>query len=74
MSVTVYTIPNCPGCDQTKKYLDRKDVAYDVVDITVDEEARDLVFGLGFKAAPVVIAGEDAWSGFRPDRLNKLFA
>lgn len=74
MDITVYTIPNCPGCDQTKKYLDKKELAYSTIDITEDNAARDLVFGLGFKAAPVVIAGEDAWSGFRPDRLAKLVA
>ena len=28
--------------------------------------------GLGYKQAPVVIAGEDHWSGFRPDKIGAL--
>ena len=43
-----------------------------IVDITTNDEARDYVMGLGYLQAPVVVAGDDHWSGFRPDRIKAL--
>ena len=74
MSVTVYTLPSCVQCESTKKVLDRLSVAYDVVDLSEDESALEMIRNLGYQAAPVVIAGEDHWSGFRPDKLNAIAA
>ena len=36
-----------------------------MVDISFDDEARDYVMALGHLQAPVVVAGESHWSGFR---------
>lgn len=47
-------------------------IAYETVDITLDSEARDYVMSLGYLQAPVVVAGENHWSGFRPDRIKAL--
>jgi glutaredoxin-like protein NrdH len=69
-NVTVYTKPACVQCTATKKALDKQGISYDIVDITMDPEARDYVFALGYTSAPVVIAGDDHWSGFRPDRIK----
>lgn len=74
MSITVYTNPSCVQCEQTKKYMDSKEIAYAVVDLSENPEAMEMVMGMGYKAAPVVIAGEDSWSGFRPDIISKLAA
>ncbi len=71
-SITVYTKPACVQCNATYKALDRQGVAYDIVDITVDTEARDYVMALGYLQAPVVVAGSEHWSGFRPDRIKAL--
>ena len=65
MNVTVYTKPACVQCNATYKALDKAGVAYDVVDITLDNEARDYVMALGYLQAPVVVAGNEHWSGFR---------
>lgn len=72
MTVTVYTKPACVQCNATYKALDKQGVVYDVIDISVDAEARDYVMALGYLQAPVVIAGNDHWSGFRPDRIKAL--
>jgi glutaredoxin-like protein NrdH len=74
MQVTVYTMPDCPQCNATKKYLDRDNIEYLTVDISTDEEAYALVSSLGYKAAPVVVAGDAHWSGFRPDKIASLKA
>ena len=71
-AVTVYTKPDCPQCTMTKKQLDRLGIEHRVIDVTADPEAHAYVTGLGYQQAPVVVAGEDHWSGFRPDRLKGL--
>lgn len=72
MSVTVYSKPACVQCDATYRALDRKGVEYTVVDITEDANALEMVRGLGYLQAPVVIAGDEHWSGFRPDRISAV--
>ncbi|MEU4414006.1 glutaredoxin-like protein NrdH [Nocardia salmonicida] len=72
MTVTVYTKPACVQCNATYKALDKVGVDYDVIDISENDEARDFVMALGYLQAPVVVAGEDHWSGFRPDRIKSL--
>jgi glutaredoxin-like protein NrdH len=72
MSVTVYTKPACVQCNATYKALDKLGIEYNVVDITLDPEARDYVMALGYLQAPVVVAGDAHWSGFRPDKIKAL--
>lgn len=74
MTVTVYTKPACVQCNATYKALDKAGVQYRVVDISEDVEARDYVMALGYLQAPVVVAGDEHWSGFRPDRIKALAA
>jgi glutaredoxin-like protein NrdH len=72
MSVTVYTKPACVQCNATYKALDKQGIAFEKVDISLDSEARDYVMALGYLQAPVVVAGNEHWSGFRPDRIKAL--
>lgn len=70
--VTVYTLPACVQCDSTKRLLTRNSVEYQEIDLSKDADAMAMVRELGYTAAPVVMAGEDHWSGFRPDKLATL--
>ncbi|NAZ84018.1 glutaredoxin-like protein NrdH [Kineococcus sp. R8] len=72
MSITVYSTPSCVQCKATYRALDKKGLPYEVVDVTVDAQALALVQGLGYVQAPVVVAGDEHWSGFRPDRVSAL--
>ncbi len=74
MTVTVYTKPRCVQCTATYKALDKAGIAYTVVDLSADAEAAEYVRTLGYQQAPVVVAGDDHWSGFRPDRITALAA
>ncbi|WP_045825026.1 glutaredoxin-like protein NrdH [Williamsia herbipolensis] len=71
-TITVYTKPACVQCNATKKALDKAGLGYELVDISVDDTARDYVMSLGYLQAPVVVAGDDHWSGFRPDTIKAL--
>ena len=70
--ITVYSKPQCPQCDATKRWLTKNGTSYIELDITDDPDARDYVMALGYLSAPVVVAGGEHWSVFRPDRLDKL--
>lgn len=72
--ITVYTKPACVQCNATYKALDKQGIDYEKVDITLDSEARDYVMALGYLQAPLVAAGDQHWSGFRPDRIKTLAA
>lgn len=74
MTVTVYTKPSCVQCEQTKKWLDGRGIAYETRDVTVDEGAWEEALALGYLGAPVVVVGTEHWSGFRLDRLKALAA
>jgi glutaredoxin-like protein NrdH len=71
-TITVYTKPACVQCIATYKALDKSRLEYDIVDISVDSAARDYVMSLGYLQAPVVVTGNEHWSGFRPDRIREL--
>lgn len=70
IQITVYSTPQCPQCMMTKKSLDRAGLVYDEVDLATDIEAMDRVKAMGYTQAPVVVAGEEHWSGFRPDKID----
>lgn len=74
MKITVYTTPNCVQCNSTKRYFDKHDIPYETVDLSQDADALEMVKELGYSVAPVVIAGEKHWSGFRIDQIKNVIA
>lgn len=72
MSITVYSKPACVQCTATTRALDRQGIEYTVIDVSADTHAYEMVQELGYRQVPVVIAGEQHWSGFRPDMINAL--
>ena len=72
MSVTVYSKPACVQCTATTRALDAKGITYEVVDLTQDAAAMDKVTALGYRQAPVVIAGDLHWAGFNPPMIDKI--
>lgn len=72
MSIIVYSKPACVQCTATTRALDAKGISYDIVDLTEDDVAMSRVTDLGYRQAPVVITGDNHWSGFRPDMIARL--
>lgn len=72
MRVTVYSTPNCVQCRQTKAMFDRAGVVYDNIDLTQHPELADQFKELGYTQAPIVVAGETTWSGFRHGKITQL--
>lgn len=72
MTITVYSKPACVQCTATTRALDARGLDYRLIDLTEDDAAMDLVTSLGYRQAPVVIAGDAHWAGFRPDKIGAL--
>lgn len=73
-TIQIFSAPQCVACDSTKLFLRKADVGYTEIDVTKDEDALSRCKEMGFSELPVVVAGEQAWSGFRYDRLRALVA
>ncbi|TDK51262.1 glutaredoxin-like protein NrdH [Antarcticimicrobium luteum] len=72
MSITVYSKPACVQCTATTRALTARGIAFDLVDLTEDDAALARVTALGYRQAPVVMAGDEHWAGFRPDKIGAL--
>ena len=74
MSIIIYTRNDCVQCHATKRAMESRGVAFEMVNIDQVPEAADTLRKQGFRQLPVVVAGETSWSGFRPDMINRLSA
>lgn len=72
MTITVYSKPACVQCTATTRALAARGLDFQVIDLTQDEAAFSRVSDLGYRQVPVVVAGEEHWSGFRPDLIGRL--
>ncbi|MCE9993968.1 glutaredoxin-like protein NrdH [Enterobacter asburiae] len=74
MSIIIYTRNDCVQCHATKRAMESRGVAFEMVNIDLAPDAADILREQGFRQLPVVIAGETSWSGFRPDMINRIAA
>ncbi|MDR5899834.1 glutaredoxin-like protein NrdH [Halomonas vilamensis] len=72
MSITVYSASACVQCSATYRALDKQGIFYTVIDIDEKPSAREELKQLGHRQLPVVVAGDEHWSGFQPDRIKAL--
>ncbi|KQN47294.1 glutaredoxin-like protein NrdH [Rouxiella silvae] len=72
MSIIIYSKPDCVQCNATYRAMDKHGIDYQVVDLTQDAQALMQVRALGYQQVPVIVAGDDHWSGFRPDKITAL--
>lgn len=68
--VTVYTLPVCVQCNQTKRLMDRLGIHYTEIELT--PEKADEFKAQGFTAAPIVTTDIKIWSGFRMSKIQSL--
>ena len=76
MEITIYTKTGCYACEATKRAMDRAGLSYEVVDVTFNQPAREVLLSNGFLTVPVVEVLENEsvryWGGFRPDLIEGL--
>ncbi|HRP87903.1 MAG: glutaredoxin family protein [Xanthomonadaceae bacterium] len=74
MTVTVYSKPDCPQCDSTRRDLEILGIEYALVDLMQDRAALQRLVGMGYRSAPVVETDRGSWSGYDRERIKALLA
>lgn len=72
MSVTVFSKNNCSQCEATKSLMKELNIAFDEINISEQPEYVPQLKAMGFRSAPVVVVGDDAWSGFNEEKVRAL--
>lgn len=72
MTIIVYYTPSCMQSRATIHALEARGIAFEEIDLTHDSEAHRTIEMMGYRRAPVVVADQDHWTGFRPDRIGTL--
>jgi glutaredoxin-like protein NrdH len=70
--VTIYTLPNCVQCNQTKRMFDNLGIEYTVIDLQEHPEQLEAFKEKGLMAAPIVTTDTKVWSGFRHGKIKSL--
>lgn len=70
MKITVWELPNCVQCNQTKREFDKRGIIYTTRRLT--PKAVDKFLNLGLTSAPIVETDDRRWSGFRLNRITSL--
>ena len=77
MKITVYAQKNCMPCKATKKRMMDQLIAFEEVDVVLDDLSRDMIVEMGYSQTPVIIVQDDtgakvdSWSGYRPDKIRE---
>ena len=74
MRIIIYTRNDCVQCHATKRAMESRGLAFEMVNLDVAPDEIETLRAQGYRQLPVVIAGETSWSGFRPDMINRLSA
>jgi glutaredoxin-like protein NrdH len=74
MKVTVHSTPNCVQCNQTKRELTKLGIEFEEVDLSKNPKLLAEFKEKGYLAAPIVVAGQQIWSGFKFERIRSLKA
>lgn len=69
--IAIYTKPDCQPCRAAKRAMTAAGITFAEMSA---EEHVELLSGLGYRAAPVTIAGDRHWQGYRPDLIAGLAA
>lgn len=76
MNIVVYGKPDCIQCHWTRKELDKMELIYEYIDVTIDRDAARDVNRMGYTAMPVVVVSNsrrvEKWAGLKLDRLRLL--
>lgn len=72
MKVTLFSTPNCMQCKMTAKQFEKRGIIFDSLNLENHPEILEQFKGLGYTSAPIVLAGDMSWSGFRLDKIDRL--
>lgn len=72
MTITVYSKPNCPQCELTKRDMDILGIEYQTIDISQNQDKLNELVQMGFRSAPVVQTDSETWAGYDQAKIKNL--
>lgn len=72
MKITVWELPNCVQCQQTKKEFQKRGIIFSTKRLDKSSKAIDRFKELGLLQAPIVETDTKRWSGFRLEKIKSL--
>jgi len=72
--VIIYTHLGCPGGDSAIRYLDHRQIPFQVRDVAQDASAQSEFRRLGGIGTPILVVGDRVMHGFDPFELERLRA
>ncbi len=72
VALVIYGGPGCQGCKLTIRKAEALGLSFDYVDVSAEVDAAAQLLAEGHRTLPVVRAGSEVWTGFRPDLLEKV--
>jgi len=78
MQIKVYSTPTCHFCHMVKDFLDKNNVLYENIDVSIDEtKAKEMVDKTGQMGVPVIIITKDDGReeiiiGFQESKLRNI--
>lgn len=71
-SVKVYSTKTCPHCVRAKEYLEDKNIEFEEIDVSEDQEkAREMVDLTGQMGVPVLVIDGEVIVGFDRAKIQK---
>lgn len=74
MKITVWTLPNCVQCQQTKRQFNQLGIHFEEKSLESDPFKMDYFRSKGLLTAPIVETDIKEWAGFRLDKIRSLAA
>ncbi len=72
-TVKVYSTPNCPYCKLTKQFLTENNIAYEDIDVSVNQlAAQEMISRSGQMGVPVVDIDGQIVVGFDKNKIKQL--
>ena len=70
-NIIVYTQPDCPPCEITKRFLTEYGFSFEVKNIKTDQKARmELIETYQSYSTPTIVIGEKVITGFDIEKLK----
>lgn len=70
--IKVYTTPTCPYCHKLKDWLKEKEIEFEEVDVSKDQEAaKKIIEKSGQMGVPQIEIGEKVIVGFNPEAIEE---
>jgi len=71
--VKVYTTPTCVYCVTVKSFLKEKEIEFEEIDVSQDQEkAQEMINKTGQMGVPVIEIDDEIVVGFDRDKIIKL--